>query len=1244
MQKNKERRADTNAALSSEREKLKARLEKERVDAVARFKEGNRDKVAAYKGALRSRRAGAAPSGDNEVDAAKVVEGMAMLVRSIVRDVNPTSGQRVATSRLAVPVLNEPLPSEGADAYAWVNDLVEGSDTEALAMKRLAEERAKQGLTVPYPSPREGKKVAEDAPATLVGGEGVDDVNNNELLPPTHPLFRVVKALLLLCGYADRGLKNWEEMEDLVCSEYFFKRLQRFYPEKMNGEWRRLRASRAALVLKDLKVDELHSYPLVATMLYEYVKSVADLHGVAGGDAKDVVLTSSAGDDAVGEGTIKVDVKGGNNVMTDTSDQPSDVLELFPALDTAPLPEALQNEEICLRVSWTNFEKPAPPPVVEEEKKEGEEEKEKGSDDEDEEKDSDDEDEKDSDDEEEEDKDSDDEDKASDDEEEKKPAEPVDTTPWNPDLDVNAVLFDADGNALDCVYFNQLHSREGSVRLYELNKKVKVEPPKPVKPMKGKKGKMVAPPPVEPVKEQEVLNEQRLEIDLSRLPPVVNSISFGITAPLPNDDFSKVDRINCSLFGKKAGEAAGGMKFMVPGETDSHNILLGMLYRDPSNPRVWIISGIGEPVPRASTHWGKNFMQSLPLTLSYMDEFDIGNYDAVEPISVENPYDLKPGESFPLLGEDIVIGLGWTTSKPVDVDASVLVYDGEENVDSVHFNNLVSEDGSITHQGDNQSGISQGDNEKITLNLAEAGKSTSAMIVCVAIYDDESSFADVDDAYVRLFDQESQRELCRFRIEPHKAGNEDMLESSSQIMCKIYRTAMGWRLIAIGVPDEATTYEGLIEPAAPFASPNWGPAVQLRPGVPCSIADDEIMMGLGWTTKSGIDLDASVVIYEGDQQTDVVHFQKLKSNDRAIVHQGDNQDGEDDGDNEKVNVNLAKVSRNVTALVFIVCVYEETASFADVESAYVRLVSQDSGKEVARFTAVPESRKTSTCQILCKIARPSSDADWQLVPIGAPSMGRTYNEVVPVLGEYIQPSWTSSRTLAVGEQALLMANDVALGFGWVDKDDLDVDLEAYCFEGKTLVSVTSAGKPKTADGGLEHSGDNSKVPVVCDKEFINMHTAKVASRITSIVFALGTKNAKDNFSAVDELFVRAVDLESNGELAVLSFNPSEITSKTGNAGNFSVLWKLERRGTSFSIQAVASLETAASADERAKLAAGYVAVPKPPVKGIKKRVAKEAARKEKAKARKARLAEEAERLAAIKAAKAAEEEEDSDEE
>jgi tellurium resistance protein TerZ len=133
----------------------------------------------------------------------------------------------------------------------------------------------------------------------------------------------------------------------------------------------------------------------------------------------------------------------------------------------------------------------------------------------------------------------------------------------------------------------------------------------------------------------------------------------------------------------------------------------------------WILSPIQDTHPTA-----RDFGSLMPYIKSYtLDLVPNIQIDPTERLAI-----LRKGGNIRLadycksIPDEICFGLSWdvTKEKSIDLDASVVCLDEYLNlVDKVYFKHLVSEDGAITHCGDEREGDARGDDEKINLKLAQ---------------------------------------------------------------------------------------------------------------------------------------------------------------------------------------------------------------------------------------------------------------------------------------------------------------------------------------------------------------------------------------------------------------------------------------------------------------------------------------------------------------------------------------------
>ncbi|MFH8590438.1 TerD family protein [Streptomyces rimosus] len=152
---------------------------------------------------------------------------------------------------------------------------------------------------------------------------------------------------------------------------------------------------------------------------------------------------------------------------------------------------------------------------------------------------------------------------------------------------------------------------------------------------------------------------------------------------------------------------------------------------------------------------------------------------------------------------DVTVGLGWdarpTGGADFDLDASAVVCGPDQRVLSdahfVFYNNLVSPDGAVRHTGDNLTGEGDGDDEQILVDLDRLGEQTGQVVFTVSIHDAETrgqNFGQVEDAYIRVVDNLTGREMCRYELSYDAAGE------TAMVFGALYRRGGEWKFRAIG--------------------------------------------------------------------------------------------------------------------------------------------------------------------------------------------------------------------------------------------------------------------------------------------------------------------------------------------------------------------------------------------------------------------------------------------------------------
>ncbi|QFP77659.1 TerD family protein [Deinococcus sp. AJ005] len=151
----------------------------------------------------------------------------------------------------------------------------------------------------------------------------------------------------------------------------------------------------------------------------------------------------------------------------------------------------------------------------------------------------------------------------------------------------------------------------------------------------------------------------------------------------------------------------------------------------------------------------------------------------------------------------ITVGLGWdpraTDGKEFDLDASAftLKADGKVRADGdfIFYNNKVSSDGSVVHNGDNRTGEGEGDDETIDIDLSKVPADIDKVAITVTIDEADTrgqSFGQVGGAFIRVMNKDGGAEIARYDL------SEDYSTETAVIFGEIYRNGTDWKFRAVG--------------------------------------------------------------------------------------------------------------------------------------------------------------------------------------------------------------------------------------------------------------------------------------------------------------------------------------------------------------------------------------------------------------------------------------------------------------
>jgi stress response protein SCP2/tellurite resistance protein len=153
--------------------------------------------------------------------------------------------------------------------------------------------------------------------------------------------------------------------------------------------------------------------------------------------------------------------------------------------------------------------------------------------------------------------------------------------------------------------------------------------------------------------------------------------------------------------------------------------------------------------------------------------------------------------------QHVVVGLGWDVSQhggiQFDLDASAFLVQStgkvSNDLDFIFYNQPSGGNGSVLYSGDNRNGQGMQDDEQIQIDLLRVPESIQRIAFSITIHDAhlrQQSFGQIANAYVRIYNAQSQEELMRFDL-----GREFTVETAI-VAAEIYRHNGEWKFNAIG--------------------------------------------------------------------------------------------------------------------------------------------------------------------------------------------------------------------------------------------------------------------------------------------------------------------------------------------------------------------------------------------------------------------------------------------------------------
>ena len=173
-------------------------------------------------------------------------------------------------------------------------------------------------------------------------------------------------------------------------------------------------------------------------------------------------------------------------------------------------------------------------------------------------------------------------------------------------------------------------------------------------------------------------------------------------------------------------------------------------------------------------------------------------------------------------------------------------------------------------------------------------------------------------------------------------------------------------------------------------------AISLKKGANVNLSKEapgvtKFRIGLGWdarvTAGTDFDLDASAFAQNGatgkvNDEKDFVFYGAKVHPSGAITSTGDNKTGAGAGDDESLIIDTSKMPANVQKIAFTCTIHEAAErrqTFGMVSNAYIRVVDEGTGTEIARYD-LSEDYSVETALIFGELY--NHNGEWKFKAIG----------------------------------------------------------------------------------------------------------------------------------------------------------------------------------------------------------------------------------------------------------------------
>lgn len=394
-------------------------------------------------------------------------------------------------------------------------------------------------------------------------------------------------------------------------------------------------------------------------------------------------------------------------------------------------------------------------------------------------------------------------------------------------------------------------------------------------------------------------------------------------------------------------------------------------------------------------------------------------------MSIRKLLSIEKGNSLSLrYNNTINVNLDWKfedRTKKIDLDTSCVAVDQFGNIlmdETVYFGDLYNSNRSIVHSGDVTAGGGKG--EQIRCQLSRINTRVKALYFILTVATPKTTFEQVKSASVKVGDERGNV-LCMFT--PSLVGDHTAM-FLMRIARKDNRQGQGWTMTIIEDTDHTARDFGSLIPEIKGYCRDFVPGIVIHPNeriaimrkdgnairirdyaAPNQPVPNRLTFGLAWDVTNGvnIDLDASAICLDSSLNVvDIISYSQLRSKDGAILHGGDEREGDEIGDDEKIFLHLNRLNPDIAHVVFVINSYSGQ-ELDDVSKASCHLFDSATRVDIATYQLSHNSSlDKKTALIMASLFRENGDGQWCMRIISEATIGRVARDVVGKLQRFLR--------------------------------------------------------------------------------------------------------------------------------------------------------------------------------------------------------------------------------------------------